>query len=170
MTQLMSLYIFIKRYIKCLGLNNIHIIYVLIFKLSVQVREKNHKGSSYQSICLLIYHPFVSTFYHLYNFHIHMYGYENIIPYNVLQFTNCSKTFLKILSIRKVNAWASVSVVMSLRILTSQRFFSLTTTESSDLSSVSSHCSDQFGVQDQEGKIQVYWKVLSVRLHRKGIL
>ena len=69
----------------------------------------------------------------------------------------------------KVNAWASLSVVMSLRILTSQRFFSLTTTESSDLSSVSSHCSDQFGVQDQEGKIQVYWKVLSVRLHRKGI-
>ena len=67
----------------------------------------------------------------------------------------------------KVNAWASLSVVMSLRILTSQRFFSLTTTEFSDLSSVSGHC-NLFDVQDQEGKIQVYWKILSIRLHRKG--
>ena len=68
----------------------------------------------------------------------------------------------------KVNAWASLSVVMSLRILTSQRFFSLTTTEFSDLSSVSGHC-NLFDVQDQEGKIQVYWKILSIRLHRKDI-
>lgn len=69
-----------------------------------------------------------------------------VVPYKDFHFNNFLKKKLKPLSIREENACVTFSDGMSHRLVTSQWSFSLTTTEASDFSSLSTNCSHLFGV------------------------